>query len=109
MKLPYYFESRLEANVYADYLYNKVVNSIKLYGCASVVDVHDFTRKFMYPTLDLYDIREADRLGLPRLSYKLNKYGWTEADVFTVEVRRKRRWDSREYYISIPKAKEFDW
>lgn len=109
MKLPYYFESRLEAQTCADYLYNKIVDTINLYGCASVIDVHDFMRKFMYHNLDFYDIREADRLGLPRLSYKLNKCGWTEPDAFTVEVWRKRRWNSHEYYISISKAKQIDW
>lgn len=97
MRLPYYFENRLEAHVYEDYLYDKAINAIKLYGCVTVLDVHDFIREIAYPYRDLYDTNVV--------SYELNKYGWTEPTDFTVEVWRERR----GYYINVSEAKQLNW
>ena len=105
MKLPYYFDNRLEAELCAEYLDDKVANALTLYGTISVIDVHDFVRKFLNPLYDPYNHEENERLGFEKLSYKSLAIGWDKIDRPLIEVYRMRRWGYSEYYIELSDPK----
>jgi hypothetical protein len=94
MKLSYLFESRLEANYYADLLGRGIRELLDKYGYVSVVDVYDILYMYLPISKQEYGAKFTDILR-----------GWTEYDDVKMRVIRERSLGCGEYGLELSDPK----
>lgn len=94
MKLSYLFESRLEANYYADLLDRAIRKLLDEYGYVSVVDVYDILYMYIRIPIQEYGAKFTDILR-----------GWTEYDDVKMRVIRERSCGYGGYGIELSDPK----